>query len=95
MSELDIKEVHIVPVGSTEEVKDTDSKLDFYNSALVYLLNDKRSIYIGESIDIKNRFSSHNRHDSKKDLLIRHAIYSHLFNKSVTLHLEAFLINLF
>ncbi len=95
MSELDIKEVHIVPVGSTGEVKDTDSKLDFYNSALVYLLNDKRSIYIGESIDIKNRFSSHNRHDSKKDLLIRHAIYSHLFNKSVTLHLEAFLINLF
>ncbi|MDR0262558.1 MAG: GIY-YIG nuclease family protein [Sphingobacterium sp.] len=95
MSELDIKEVHIVPVCSTGEVKDTDSKLDFYNSALVYLLNDKRSIYIGESIDIKNRFSSHNRHDSKKDLLIRHAIYSHLFNKSVTLHLEAFLINLF
>lgn len=48
MSELDIKEVHIVPVGSTGEVKDTDSKLDFYNSALVYLLNDKRSIYIGD-----------------------------------------------
>ncbi len=43
MSELDIKEVHIVPVGSAGEIKDTDSKLDFYNSALVYLLNDKRS----------------------------------------------------
>lgn len=31
----------------------------------------------------------------KKDLLNRHAIYSPLFNKSVTLHLEAFLINHF
>ncbi|MCS4165279.1 hypothetical protein M2419_002366 [Sphingobacterium sp. BIGb0116] len=29
MSELDINEVHIVPVGNTDEVKDTDSKLDF------------------------------------------------------------------
>ncbi|MCY4779088.1 DUF2075 domain-containing protein [Sphingobacterium sp. UT-1RO-CII-1] len=95
MSQIDIKEVHIIPVGSVGEVKDSDSELDFYNSALVYLLNDTKSIYIGESIDIKNRFSNHNRHIQKKDLLVRHAIYSHLFNKSVTLHLEAFLINLF
>jgi DUF2075 family protein/predicted GIY-YIG superfamily endonuclease len=96
MSPFDINEVHIIPVRPTGEVQgEFDDELDLYNSALVYLLNDQKSIYIGESINIKNRFSNHNGHLVKKDLLSRHVIFSHLFNKSVTLHLEAFLINHF
>lgn len=46
-------------------------------------------------MNIRRRFANHNANDSKKALLSRHAIYSPLFNKSVTLHLEAFLINHF
>lgn len=96
MQEFLIKDVHISQVNSTGQVQDlVESDLNVYSSALVYLLNDKKSIYIGESVNIRSRFANHNVHDSKKSLLNRHAIYSRLFNKSVTLHLEAFLINLF
>ena len=96
MQEFDITDIHVVPVESNGQFEDlSDLDLDFYNSALVYLLNDRKSIYIGESVNIRNRFSNHNAHDSKRNLLNRHAIYSRLFNKSVTLHLEAFLINHF
>lgn len=96
MQQFDIKDIHVVPVGTTGEFEDyTDSELDFYSSALVYLLNDKKSIYIGESINIRSRLANHNTHEGKRYLLNRHAIYSPLFNKSVTLHLEAFLINHF
>ena len=96
MQEFDINDIHVTQVHSTglfEELVEND--VNFYSSALVYLLNDKKSIYIGESVNIRSRLVNHNAHDSKKSLLNRHAIYSRLFNKSVTLHLEAFLINLF
>lgn len=42
MSPFDINEVHIIPVRPTGEVQgEFDDELDLYNSALVYLLNDK------------------------------------------------------
>ena len=96
MQQFDSKDIHIVPVNKGGDYAGVfDSELEFYSSALVYLLNDRRSIYIGESVNIRRRFANHNANDSKKALLSRHAIYSPLFNKSVTLHLEAFLINHF
>lgn len=72
-----------------------DTALDIYSCPIVYLLNNKKEIYIGETVNLLSRFSNHNTHPKKKNLSIRHVIQSDFFNKSVTLHLEAFLINHF
>jgi DUF2075 family protein/SOS-response transcriptional repressor LexA/predicted GIY-YIG superfamily endonuclease len=96
MQGFNINDIYVTQVHSTGIFEDlVEDDVNFYSSALVYLLNDKKSIYVGESVNIKSRLANHNAHNSKKNLSNRHAIYSRLFNKSVTLHLEAFLINLF
>lgn len=96
MNPISLEEIEILKVdksGKFDHLEDSD--LAFYNSALVYILNDKKSIYVGETINVLNRFATHNSDKDKKSLLNRHIIYSDFFNKSVTLHLESFLINHF
>lgn len=96
MDKYSLAEISIVPVDPSGKLADMEDKnLDFYRSALVYLLNDKKSVYVGETVSILDRLASHNQDSTKKALLNRHAIHSSYFNKSVTLHLESFLINHF
>lgn len=96
MDKFNPDDVQIVPLDKQGRLADMqDKELDFYNSPLVYILNDKKSIYIGETVSILTRLADHNANDVKKSLIKRHAIHSSLFNKSVTLHLESFLINHF
>jgi len=96
MNPIRLEDIEILKVDRNGKFDHLDnSDLDFYNSALVYILNDKKSIYIGETVNVLKRFANHNGHEVKKMLLNRHVIHSDFFNKSVTLHLESFLINLF
>lgn len=96
MDKFNLDDVQIVSLNKQGRLADMqDKELDFYNSPLVYILNDKKSIYIGETVNILTRLADHNANDAKKSLINRHAIHSALFNKSVTLHLESFLINHF
>ncbi|MBD8348966.1 DNA/RNA helicase domain-containing protein [Dysgonomonas sp. HGC4] len=88
--------VQIFPVNNSGKyLGKISSESSIYNSPIVYLLNNKKDLYIGETINILNRFVSHNNNQSKKNLSIRHIIHSDFFNKSVILHLEAFLISHF
>lgn len=68
---------------------------DIDKMPVVYLLSNKLEMYVGETVDIKKRFASHNKNNEKGCLDNRYAIYAPYFNKSVTLHLETFLINHF
>jgi len=60
---------------------------------VIYLLHDyKNSAYVGESIDVKSRLSSHLRSDEKKMLSAAHIINSPSFNMSATKEMESKLI---
>jgi hypothetical protein len=88
--------IKILPVEFNGGVTiDFDAKLNPYVSPVVYLLYNKEKIYIGETINIKNRFCTHNGDCDKKELTTRYLIHSDYFNKSVIVHLEAFLISHF
>lgn len=67
--------------------------ISFYKSSpVVYILTDKKTVYIGETVNLQRRFTEHNKNTDKKKLKNRYVIFSESFNKSVTLHLESFLI---
>ncbi|PUZ25619.1 hypothetical protein DCC81_15205 [Chitinophaga parva] len=62
---------------------------------IVYLLSNQSSkeIYIGETTDVNQRFKAHLNTPVKSKLIDAHVLNSRLFNKSITLDLEANLIN--
>lgn len=59
---------------------------------IVYILNDNKDAYIGETTDAISRFEYHLRSKEKNKLSQAHLIASKLFNKSATLDLESNLI---
>jgi DUF2075 family protein/predicted GIY-YIG superfamily endonuclease len=64
------------------------------NWPVVYILNDNsiKKAYIGETIDINSRMSSHLNAIAKKEFKEAHFISSNKFNKSATLDIESNLI---
>ena len=62
------------------------------NWPVVYLLNNSKEAYIGETHHVTVRMAQHLTNDSKKRLNEIHIITDEDFNKSVILDLEAFLI---
>lgn len=69
--------------------------LEYVSYPIVYILYNREELYVGETTNLIRRFSSHNTDLSKKHLNRRLIIFSDYFNKSVTLHLESYLIAFF
>jgi DUF2075 family protein/predicted GIY-YIG superfamily endonuclease len=67
----------------------------FSMSPLVYILYNKKYLYVGETTNLNARFINHNQSISKQGLSNRIIIHSEYFNKSVALQLESFLIKHF
>ena len=66
----------------------------FHNWPMLYILENGRKAYIGESNDVTTRMSQHKNTRDKKIFKDVHFIYSYEFNKSVTLDFESQLIQL-
>lgn len=64
----------------------------FSNWPVVYVLNNKRQAYVGESINVLNRFIQHQQSAEKKALDSAHVIVDSKFNKSAALDLESHLV---
>lgn len=64
------------------------------NWPIVYILNDNgvKKAYVGETLDVNQRMSTHLLTDGKSNLKEAHFITSRKFNKSVTLDIESNLI---
>lgn len=68
---------------------------DHYAKSLwpvVYLLNDEKEMYVGETADMYTRMETHLKDDEKKKFKCLHYITCDKFNKSATLDIESNLI---
>lgn len=65
------------------------------NWPVVYMLNDHRDVYVGESINAVGRMRQHLDNPDKRHLKSLRVVLDDTFNKSVCLDLESFLIRYF
>jgi DUF2075 family protein len=66
----------------------------YVNWPVVYTLNDRREVYVGESLNVAARFKQHRENDEKQRLTDARVIVDDTFNKSACLDLESYLIRL-
>jgi len=67
---------------------------DYLSWPIVYFLNNNKSFeaYVGETTDVINRLKAHSKNNQKQKNTKVHIVLSDLFNKSVALDLESYLI---
>ncbi|WP_166823982.1 DUF2075 domain-containing protein [Brevibacterium limosum] len=65
------------------------------NWPVVYVMNNDREVYVGESLNVAGRMKQHLDSDSKRDLKSVRVVLDNTFNKSACLDLESFLIRMF
>ncbi len=66
-----------------------------HNWPVVYALNDKREVYVGETLNAAGRMRQHLENPDKSHLSSLRVVLDDTFNKSVCLDLESYLIRLF
>lgn len=67
----------------------------FRDWPIVYLLDDARRVYVGESLHGVSRMRQHQASEAKQGMRTLRLVLSEMFNKSVCLDLESTLIRLF
>ena len=77
--------------------EDTLKKINtkYINWPVVYLINNKDKIYIGETSNIKSRMAQHLSNSDRKFLDMINIIFDKKFNKSAILDIEQSLIRMF
>ena len=65
------------------------------NWPVVYVMNNQREVYIGESLNVEGRMRQHLDSDAKRRLQSVRVVLDDTFNKSACLDLESFLIRMF
>lgn len=65
------------------------------NWPVVYVMNNHKEVYIGESLNVEGRMRQHLDSESKKNLNSVRVVLDDTFNKSACLDLESFLIRMF
>lgn len=86
-------EKHCFNDADVEQLARIDDR--FKNWPVVYILSDRSSIYVGETLNAVNRMKQHLMSDTKKDLEVMRILVDDSFNKSSCLDLESYLIRLF
>ncbi|PCC48896.1 DUF2075 domain-containing protein [Brevibacterium aurantiacum] len=65
------------------------------NWPVVYVMNNHKEVYIGESLNVEGRIRQHLKSDAKQKLKSVRVVLDDTFNKSACLDLESFLIRMF
>lgn len=65
------------------------------NWPVVYVMNNKKEVYVGESLNVEGRMRQHLESASKRRLQSVRVVLDDTFNKSACLDLESFLIRMF
>lgn len=89
MTDFRIKHVH----GLASVQAGGDARLG--NWPVVYMLAGNQQIYVGESLNARNRFSQHLKSSNKQGLDTAYVVLDDSFNKSAALDLESHLVRLF
>lgn len=64
------------------------------NWPVVYVLNNHKQVYVGESLNVLSRFAQHVKSSDKRELDTAHVLIDSRFNKSAALDLESHLVRL-
>ena len=67
----------------------------YINYPIVYFLNNDTTVYIGETVAVKNRMRDHLNNQERKSLTKMSLIMHNKFNRSATYNIETKLINYF
>ena len=87
------KKININQYDFNEKVIDILKEKDYGKTwPVVYIINNKKEAYIGETTNARNRMMNHLSNTDRLRLNILNIINSKTFNKSVILDLESFLI---
>ncbi|MFD2114290.1 DUF2075 domain-containing protein [Paenibacillus yanchengensis] len=78
-----------------QAIRQVDNIEAYTNYPVVYILNNKKEAYIGETVYFKKRMRTHITNKDRKKLDTMHLIKHDKFNQSATFHLETKLINYF
>lgn len=65
------------------------------NWPVVYVMNNTKEVYVGESLNVEGRMKQHLESASKQNLRSVRVVLDDTFNKSACLDLESFLIRMF
>lgn len=91
-----MSEIEIVTWPFREEsINQINNRESFLNYPVIYLLNNAKEAYIGETVYFKKRMRAHLRRSERQKLNQMHLIKHDEFNRSATFHLETKLINYF
>ncbi|UAC48318.1 DUF2075 domain-containing protein [Bacillus aquiflavi] len=82
-------------VFTEKEIKRINNAESYVNYPVVYILNNAKEAYIGETVFFKRRMRAHIKDNVRKKLDKMHLIKHEKFNQSATFHLETKLINYF
>lgn len=78
------------------DMSSLDYMNDYYNDyPVVYFLNNDTSVYIGETVAVRNRMRDHLNNRERKSLTKMSLIIHERFNRSATYNIETKLINYF
>lgn len=88
MTDFRIEHIH----GIARFQKGGDARLG--NWPVVYMLSGGSQIYVGESLNVRNRFSQHEKSPNKQNLNHAYVVLDDSFNKSAALDLESRLVRL-
>lgn len=77
---------------NNEGLKEVQKTPNGKNWPVVYLIHDKKNLYIGETTSVSTRMNQHLQNPKKKDLETIEIIFDPSFNKSVVLDYEQRLI---
>ena len=91
MTSFTIKHFHR-DSGVAFAIGDDDPR--FGNWPVVYTLNDKKQVYVGESLNVRGRFNQHLKAEDKQHLTSALVVIDSTFNKSAALDLESNLVRL-
>lgn len=90
---MEEEKINISQYDFNEKVVDILKEKDYGNTwPVVYIINNKNEAYIGETTNARNRMTQHLSNVDRLRLSILNIINSKIFNKSVILDLESFLI---
>ncbi len=78
-----------------ESLNKINNAESFLNYPVIYLLNNDKEAYIGETVHFKRRIKDHFKTPERNKLNHMHLIKHEKFNRSATFHLETKLINYF
>ncbi|WP_409296775.1 DUF2075 domain-containing protein [Peribacillus sp. SCS-26] len=90
MSQVDIKTMPF-----NRESLDSLSDKYYANYPVVYFLNNDTTVYIGETVAVRNRMKNHLNNQERKSLNKMSLIIHDRFNRSATYNIETKLINYF